>query len=229
MDADKTALEDVLLEAIRGSLAGVHVGFAATVVSYDKATQTVAVQPVVRGRLRDSDGVVTTYKLPQLVGVPVEFPSSWINPGTGILVVEPFAITWPLMVGTEGMVRIAERSHDEQRAPGHTDTIPQHPRRFDLSDATFYPCVTSKPAQLPASCVDDVATVICTPAPTGAPLEPTLKLGSSSAAEAYVLGTSFKTLFDNHIHPTPAGPSGKPVVPMDVPAGTHLSQKIVGE
>lgn len=221
-EATSPPLEEVLQQAIRGALAGVHVGFAATVVSYDQGTQTVCVQPVVRGRLRDEDGVVTTYRLPQLVGVPVEFPAAWSPSSTGL----PCSITWPLAPGSEGMVRIAERSHDEQRATGNRDTTPQHPRRFDLSDATFYPCVTSKPAKLPASAVDAVAVVVCSPAPAGAP---TLKLGSSSAAQAFVLGTAFASLYNAHTHATPAGPSGPPVVLMDTVPGTHLSQKIAGE
>jgi hypothetical protein len=236
VQADQTALEDVLLEAIRGALAGVHIGFAAKVVSYDKDSQTVCVQPVVKGRLRDEDGVVTTYDLPQLSGVPVEFPSSWFPPPPGKATL-PFSITWPLEAGTEGMVRISERSHDEFRATGNERCTAQHPRRFDLSDATFFPCVTSKPAQLPAASVDSVALVICAPAAMGAPPDPTLKLGSSASSEAFVLGTAFAALFNAHTHATPAGPSGPALEgalpnPMGNPAsptGPHLSTKIVGE
>ena len=53
-----------------------------------------------------------------------------------------------------------------------------------------------------------------------------IKLGSNSATEPMVLGNSFKAIYDAHIHPTPAGPSSPPVVPMPT---TNLSTKIKGE
>jgi len=43
---------------------------------------------------------------------------------------------------------------------------------------------------------------------------PKIKLGKT-AAEAVIKGDTFKELYNNHIHPTPVGPTEKPVVPMD--------------
>lgn len=48
-----------------------------------------------------------------------------------------------------------------------------------------------------------------------------IKLGQG-AAEAIVLGTSFKTFFNQHTHPTGVGPSGPPTQPMQ---DSHLSSK----
>jgi hypothetical protein len=42
---------------------------------------------------------------------------------------------------------------------------------------------------------------------------PNIELGRG-ASESIIKGDLFATLFDNHIHPTPAGPSSKPVVSM---------------
>jgi hypothetical protein len=50
----------------------------------------------------------------------------------------------------------------------------------------------------------------------------TVKLGVN-ASNAAVLGDIFKSYFDTHIHPTPIGPSGPPVMPM--PPST-LSKKV---
>jgi phage gp45-like len=43
---------------------------------------------------------------------------------------------------------------------------------------------------------------------------PKIKLGKT-AAEAVIKGDTFKELYNNHIHPTPVGPTEKPAVPMD--------------
>jgi hypothetical protein len=43
---------------------------------------------------------------------------------------------------------------------------------------------------------------------------PRIKLGTS-AAEAIIKGDTFKDLYNNHTHPTPVGPTGTPIVPMD--------------
>jgi hypothetical protein len=49
-----------------------------------------------------------------------------------------------------------------------------------------------------------------------------IKLGSDVSSEKLVLGDSFKTLFNNHLHPGPTGPTGVPTVPM---GASHLSSK----
>jgi hypothetical protein len=52
-----------------------------------------------------------------------------------------------------------------------------------------------------------------------------VKLGTN-AAQAIVRGDAFRDLFNDHFHQTGAGPSSKPVVPMDPSsANTHLSSK----
>jgi uncharacterized protein involved in type VI secretion and phage assembly len=50
-----------------------------------------------------------------------------------------------------------------------------------------------------------------------------IKLGSSSASDALVLGDAFMELFNNHNHPTGVGPSGPPATLMV--KGSHVSAK----
>lgn len=196
MDEARPTLEDVLEGAIRGALVGVHTGFVAEVVAYDRTTQTATLQPVVRGRRRTEEGGVEFYSLPQLVNVPVEFPA-----GGGC------SITWDLAAGDQGIVRILERSHDEWRAVAGSSTSPQHARRFDLSDATFCPGGRS-----PAAPLDEVAAGALVVA--GADV----RLGSKTAADFVALASlvsdrldKLQAAFDAHMHATAAtGPPSPP-------------------
>jgi hypothetical protein len=187
---------------------GVHVGFVGRVVSYDHEKQTATIQPVVKGRRRNEDGDLEFYLLPQITNVPVEFPQG----GGGA-----YSITFPLAVGDLGMVRIMERSHDEWRTTGAESTQPQHPRRFDLTDATFYPGISS-PAD-PLDQIDESAMVIAGD----------LKLGDKSASELVALASlvldrlnKLQTAFDQHMHAT-AG-TGPPVGPTPVPGVIPVGQ-----
>jgi len=51
---------------------------------------------------------------------------------------------------------------------------------------------------------------------------PEINLGKD-AAEAIVKGNTFKQLFDSHLHPTPIGPSGPPVIPLSPSALSTVS------
>lgn len=200
MDEARPSLEDVLDGAIRGALVGVHTGFVAEVVSYDRTKQVATLQPVVRGRRRTEEGVVEFYHLPQLVNVPVEFPS-----GGGC------SITWDLVKGDQGIVRILERSHDEWRTVGGSSTSPQHARRFDLTDATFHPGGRS-----PASPLTEVAAGVLVVA--GAEI----RLGSTAAADLVALSSlvddrigKLQAALDAHMHATAA--PGPPVAGTPIP------------
>lgn len=206
-NAAQPGLEELILEAVRGELARAHVALPAKIVSYDQATQTATVQPTIRARYRDERGQSTPYQLPSIAKVPVAFPA-----GGG------FSITWPLAVGDKGLLLVVERSLDEWKATDGDDCTPQDPRRFDLTDCTFIPALRSPAAPL---------TEVLAGAMVIAGAE--IRLGSKTAAQAFVLGTAFKTLYNAHTHATGVGPSGPPVVLMDAAPGTHLSLKIKGE
>jgi len=202
------SLEDVLEDALSGALAArVHVSLPGRVIRYDRTTQTAAVQPIVRARFRLENDSVETYRLPVLPAVPVCFPQ-----GGGC------SITWDLAADDDVLLVISERSLDEWKATASGDVEAQDARRFDLSDAVALAGLSSPSAPLAAVLAGTM--VVSAPA---------IALGSASAAQAFVLGTAFKTLYNAHTHATPAGPSGPPAVLMDAVPGTHLSTKIKGE
>uniref|UniRef100_A0A6M3KTK7 Phage protein Gp138 N-terminal domain-containing protein n=1 Tax=viral metagenome TaxID=1070528 RepID=A0A6M3KTK7_9ZZZZ len=209
-------LQDLLSEAIRREVcARVHVSLPGRVISYDQATQTAAVQPILRARFETPDGEAEAYRLPVLNRVPVLFPQ-----GGGC------SITWPLTSGDDVLLVISERSLAEWKANDSGDVSPRDPRRFDLSDAVAIAGLSSPSAPLAQVLADTVVMAA-----------PHIALGSITAAQAFVLGTSFATLFNAHTHATPAGPSGPPLegviaAPMDnvaSPTYPHLSVKIKGE
>ena len=117
-------LADLLRTAIRAEIARVHTQAPARVVSYDPATQRAKVQLVISHAFEDPEtGERKFYQPPPLADVPVIFPA---------------ILTWPIGKGDPGWVQFAERSTDEYVATGR-DSDPADARRFDLSDATFYP------------------------------------------------------------------------------------------
>lgn len=206
-------LDTVLREAMLGTLHGlVHVAMLGVVTSYDRTTQTASVQPILQGRKIDEEGTVTSEALPPLGNVPVLFPQ-----GGGC------SITWDLAPDDQVLLVICERSLDEWKATGSGDIAPRDPRRFDPSDAVAYAGIRS-----PANKLTQVKANTMVVAATN------LALGSMSAAEAFVLGTTFKTLFEGHGHGSGVGPTGSPInlatgTPAILVAGTHLSTKIKGE
>ena len=104
----------------------------AEVQSYDLATQTVSVQPLVNEVALDADGNSFIELLPVISGVPVEFPG-----GGGMI------LTFPLQAGDTGRLIFADRSIDEWKTQGGGQA-PNAQRRHDLTDAIFAPGLRSK-------------------------------------------------------------------------------------
>ena len=117
-------LEKIIRDAVDEGLARVHTQVPGRVLDYDHDEQKAKIQLIVQHAF-DDDGEVDYYKPAPLVNVPVVFPA---------------VLTWPLEDGDPGWVQIAERSIDEYEATGNDETRPRDLRRFDLSDAVFYPC-----------------------------------------------------------------------------------------
>ena len=206
-DEVNPSLEQVIWDLVDRRTRLMHTSFPGTVQSYDQAKQTATIQPVVARRYRLSDGEIHTEPMPVIAEVPVLFPS-----GGGM------SITWPLVGGDPVTVVIAERSLAEWKANAKAATTPGDTRRFDLSDAVAIPGGRS-----PASPLTGVSATNLVVTASG------LLLGSTTASESYVLGDAFKALYDAHTHTTGVGPSGVPIVLMDVVPGTHLSKTIKGE
>ena len=132
-------LDRLLRTAVKEGLARVHTQVPGRVIDYNHDEQKAEVQLIVQHAF-DDDGEVDYYKPAPLVNVPVIFPA---------------VLTWPLENGDPGWVQIAERSIDEYEATGNDETRPRDLRRFDLSDAVFYPCYLRGEAD-----TDDSAVVV---------------------------------------------------------------------
>lgn len=118
-------LEELIKKAIRTEIARVHTQVPGRVISYDGSNNTAKIQLIVEHSRLDPDTDERIYYKPApLVNVPVVFPA---------------ILTWPIESGDAGWVQFAERSIDEYQAAGRDDVQPADTRRFDLSDAVFYP------------------------------------------------------------------------------------------
>ena len=136
---DRTATAQTIAA---GERALVNVALPATVVSYNQVNQTATVQIVPCFRRRDpaDNNQIRCYRPPQIPNVPVRFD------GSG-----PFSQTYPLAVGDTGILRICDRSIDEWKATAAVTTVPQNPRRHNLTDGVFEPGHRSPADPLPAS------------------------------------------------------------------------------
>lgn len=208
----KTATDNAK-EAARSATAVVNVCLPGVVTAYDKTTQSASVHIVPCFRRKDPlTKTVEPYQPPDIHGVPVAFP------GAG-----DFSVTWPLAVGDTGMIFFSDRSMDEWKSVGGTDSEPQDLRRHNLTDAIFVPGLRSFAEAVPADGVDDDAMVL------GAP---EIKLGSSAASDFVALASLVRTeldaiwtAFDGHSHTyipgtlavqlTTGNPSGGPSGPVE--------------
>lgn len=169
----------------------------AKVETYNQVEQTVSCTPVVR--------LIVDGELQRpltLQDVPVEWPQS-----------AQASLTLPLGAGDFGTLEVLMVDHDRFFAAGTTTLGPQTRRRSALTDVIFRPGVRSSASPLPPDAVS-VNGAVLRSAPFGF-------LGSSTAAffiavDSKVLAelTAIITGFNSHTHPTGAGPTGTPTVPL---------------
>ena len=206
------SLDELLRLATRTEIAKINVSIPATVISYDRTTQTITARPVVADRFADG----SQHKPPTLYNVPVGFPSA-----TG------YSITWELSAGDPVIIHFAHRSIDEWIMTGEPDTIASDPRRFSASDAMAVPQLNSPAKPIPSSGLDPTAMVI---------RASEIKLGSSAASDFVALSSkvetimsTVKTWLDAHVHADPlSGSTGPPTVPSPS-IGSTASAKVKSE
>lgn len=99
----------------------------ARVESYDAASKSATVQPLVYDHHADEAGDVEVERLPTIVRVPVMFP------GSGA-----FRITFPVLPGDIVLVVCTSCALDRWKALGG-EVDPEDPRRGDLTDAIAIP------------------------------------------------------------------------------------------
>ncbi len=127
MSERTTSLARVIQGIVDARTAGLRVMLPGRVESYDAATQTAYVKPLLKEQAEGENGEAIIESLPVIPKVPVVFPGS-----------APFGLWFPLTVGTTVMLHFADRSIDQWLARGvEVDPIDQ--RRHALPDAVAVP------------------------------------------------------------------------------------------
>lgn len=116
----------------------------ATVLSYDKETQTATVQPVIQVYEVFWESEEEGFAPLESATVPVCFP------GSGA-----FSITWPIEPGTQGVLVFCDRSMSAWMSSGGESVEPADRSRFDESNAFFIPEIRSAATPRDPSAVDD--------------------------------------------------------------------------
>ena len=120
---------DVILRAMDSRLCELHVALPGRVETYDPATQTADVKPMIQNVVREEAGTeLVPEELPVVPTVPVLFPRAGA-----------FFVSLPVKPGDFGMLVFNERSIDRFRAIGEDDP-PGDNRCHSLAGATFLPC-----------------------------------------------------------------------------------------
>lgn len=154
-------LADVLDTAVNTRLSALHFSFPARVESYDASQQRASVQPLVLQGFIGEDGERQTERLPVVPDVPIMFPRSG-----------PFAMTWPVAVGSLVWVVVANCSIGRYLQGTGGEVDPGVDQRQALTDAVAFPCGSTFGA--PIAGADEDAMVLHASA---------LKLGSAGASD----------------------------------------------
>lgn len=180
-------MSEVLRRAVDARLESVNTAIPARVESYDRATQTISAQPLVRAIYFDESGARQSERLPMVTRVPVVFQ------GAG-----DYASTFPLAKGDTVLLVFAQASIDKWLARGG-DVDPLDDRRFDLSDAIAIPGLRSRPSSLDSSATASDAWVIS---------GPEIRIGGSSGTEPTFKADAFMTALDTLISAIASAVSG---------------------
>lgn len=120
---------DVIREGIRVALEDVHTCMPGVVATFNPATQTANVAPVLKRPIKKADGTLTHETIPILHNIPIIFPR-----GGGT------AIQWPLLPGDGLVLFFSEAATAQWRSTGQLSE-PGDLRRHDLSYAFAIPGV----------------------------------------------------------------------------------------
>lgn len=118
---------DVILAAIDASRRSLHTALPGKVLEYDATTQTATVRPTVQASTQDEDGYWGHEDLPEIYDVPVQFMRS-----------PSFTLTFPIPVGTTGLLVFCERDIGQWRYTGQNGS-PGDQRCHSLAGAVFFP------------------------------------------------------------------------------------------
>lgn len=146
-------LADAIHAGAEAAASQIPTSLPGKVIEYDHDTQKAVIQPILQipRTVERVAGIEYSekIKLPPIPGVPVAFPQAG-----------DFSITFPVAVGSVGMLVFAERSMDEYLAVGDTDVEPQSDRQHHRNDAWFVPSVRSFNTPIPSAGVAAGAMVL---------------------------------------------------------------------
>jgi hypothetical protein len=189
MPVEPTDVE-IIQAALESRLLDVHTCLPGRVVSYNPATQTADIQPLVKRAIRSYAGELVHETLPVVHDVPVEWPG-----GGG------FAMIFPVAPGDHMWLIFSEAATAKWRSTGQISE-PGDLRRHDLSYAcAVYSRGPASGALQPLS-PSTQARMDC-PNP--------FVFGSQASAQFVALSNKVDAAMDlikTHIHPTAMGPSG---------------------
>lgn len=164
----------MLLAAIDARMVEVHTSIPAVVTRYDPAKGLIDAAPQVKRAYQDEEGQRATAALPVIVNVPLIFPGS----GGG-------GVTFPISVGDPVWLSFSEASIDEWKSNGGV-VDPANSQRHGLAGAVAFPGLRTFGS--PVGGVSTSATVIRA--------DSSLQLGSSSAVQSVVKGTTYRAAED---------------------------------
>lgn len=125
--------EEAQRAALGGLQARIRTALPGIVAAVDLVRQAVSVQPATQGEQESQDGTSANVNLPLLVDVPIVWPRAG-----------GFALTFPVKVGDEVLVMIADRCIDAWWQSGGIGAALE-PRMHDLSDAFAILAPSSQP------------------------------------------------------------------------------------
>lgn len=210
-------LRELIESIVDAKIANIHTGMPARVVKYDKATQTVDVQPSLLRVYKNEDGEEVAERRPQLQKVPVWFPSAggWM-------------MSWDIQPGDSVWLQFSSRALDYWWAskPG-TDVDPVFNRKHDINDAVAFPGIRQRDAALEQLSEDfyigreDGSTRIVLKSDGTITIEGgTIEIGSGASQKA-VLGDELKAFLMTL--KSPSGTTGGPLL-----AGPGAGSAITG-
>lgn len=120
-------LDSAILAGVDARLLDVHTQLRGTVVSYDETNKTCVVELGTKRAISDGAGGVVYQKLPNLLDVPVAWPSSG-----------GFVLHWPLPAGSSVFVTFDEQDSQRWEDTGQASE-PGWLERFGLSSALAHP------------------------------------------------------------------------------------------
>lgn len=195
------------------------------VTKYDAANQVADVAVLLKRQLATADGTALVESIGVIPSVPVQFPR-----------VRQFFISFPLESGDYVLLQGVDQSIDAFMASQDgTEVSPEDFRLWDTKDAVAFPCFWPDFGALGDASSNnmvlgkDGGVQIHITGDNKVEVKASGGSASQSAAIAEKLQTlyaSLKTIFDTHIHPTPAGPASPTATPAPAWDSTIASTKL---